>query len=217
MRIVLVGPPGAGKGTQAALLTEKYGIPHISTGDMFRKAITEKTKLGIKAKEYMDQGLLVPDEVTIGIVEERLSESDCASGFLLDGFPRTVVQADALEKIMNNLGFDGLKVINIVLDQRKLFERITGRRVCQNCGATFHVVFAPTQSPDKCDKCGGTTIQRNDDKPETVENRIKVYEDSTAPLIAYYKSRNSLREISGDQDMEVVFKDIVSALEMEKC
>lgn len=213
MRLILMGPPGAGKGTQAEMLTKHYKIPHISTGDMFRAAIKEGTPLGIKAKSYLDTGALVPDEVTIGIVAERLAQADCSNGFLLDGFPRTAAQADALTKILSdlNMGLDG--VVNIELDDDILLERLTGRRVCRQCSATYHVIFKPPRDDDKCDICGGELYQRSDDTLETSQNRLKVYNDQTEPLIAYYSEQGLLRRIQGDQEIEEVFQDIIDALE----
>lgn len=213
MRLILMGPPGAGKGTQAEMLTKHYKIPHISTGDMFRAAIKEGTPLGMKAKSYLDTGALVPDEVTIGIVAERLAQADCSNGFLLDGFPRTAAQADALTKILSdlNMGLDG--VVNIELDDDILLERLTGRRVCRQCSATYHVIFKPPRDDDKCDKCGGELYQRSDDSLETSQNRLKVYNDQTEPLIAYYSEQGLLRRIQGDQEIEEVFQDIIDALE----
>jgi len=213
MRMILMGPPGAGKGTQAEMLIEHFRIPHISTGDMFRAAIKEQTPLGLKAKEYMDAGALVPDEVTIGIVADRLAQADCSNGFLLDGFPRTAAQADALAKILSdlNMGLDG--VINIEVDDAILLERLTGRRVCKQCAATFHTVFNPPQTQGVCDRCGGELYQRNDDNLETAQNRLKVYNEQTEPLIAYYSEQGLLKRIQGDQDIEQVFRDILDALE----
>lgn len=213
MRLILMGPPGAGKGTQAEMLTKHYKIPHISTGDMFRAAIKEGTPLGMKAKSYLDTGALVPDEVTIGIVAERLAQADCSNGFLLDGFPRTAAQADALAKILSdlNMGLDG--VVNIELDDDILLERLTGRRVCRQCSATYHVIFKPPRDDDKCDICGGELYQRSDDTLETSQNRLKVYNDQTEPLIAYYSEQGLLRRIQGDQEIEEVFQDIIDALE----
>jgi len=213
MRAILMGPPGAGKGTQAELLTQHFTIPHISTGDMFRAAIKEQTPLGIKAKEYLDSGALVPDEVTIGIVAERLAQADCSKGFLLDGFPRTAAQADALAKILSdlNIGLDG--VVNIELDDKSLLERLTGRRVCKQCTATYHMVFNPPQEPGQCDKCEGELYQRSDDTLETAQNRLKVYNEQTEPLINYYSEQGLLRRIQGDQEIEKVFHDILDVLE----
>ncbi|MGE4274056.1 MAG: adenylate kinase [Desulfitobacterium sp.] len=213
MRAILMGPPGAGKGTQAADLITRYQIPHISTGDMFRAAIKAGTALGIKAKEYMDAGSLVPDEVTIGIVAERLAEPDCSKGFLLDGFPRTVAQADALDKIINDLKLNLDGVINIEVPEAKLLERLTGRRICRQCGATYHMVFNPSANAAVCDKCGGELYQRSDDSLETAKNRLQVYNDQTQPLIDYYRGKGLLREINGDQDIALVLQDIVETLE----
>ena len=212
MKIILMGPPGAGKGTQAEKLVELYQIPHISTGDMFRKAQKDGTELGLKAKEYMEQGQLVPDEVTVGIVRERLAEADCKDGFLLDGFPRTVQQADALDGILKDLGMVLDRVINIEVDKAFLVDRLTGRRVCRTCGATFHVVNKAPKVEGVCDKCGGELYQRNDDKIETVSNRLDVYAAQTATLIEYYQSKGIMSSIDGSKSMEDVLADIRSAL-----
>ncbi|MBO8169409.1 MAG: adenylate kinase [Thermoanaerobacteraceae bacterium] len=208
MRLLLMGPPGAGKGTQAEMLTEKLQVPHISTGDMFRKAIKEGTELGKKAKEFMDQGKLVPDEVTVGIVKERLVELDCKNGFLLDGFPRTVAQAEALDDILDELNMELDAAVNIEVPREKLLERLTGRRICRNCGATYHVIFNPPQVEGKCDACGGELYQRSDDTEETVANRLDVYAEQTAPLIEYYKEKGLLKNINGDQEIKEVLKEI---------
>ncbi len=212
MKIILMGPPGAGKGTQAEKLVEVYQIPHISTGDMFRKAQKDGTELGLKAKSYMEQGQLVPDEVTVGIVKERLAENDCKDGFLLDGFPRTVQQADALDGILKELGMTLDRVVNIEVDKAFLVDRLTGRRVCRACGATFHVTNKAPKVEGVCDKCGGELYQRNDDKIETVSNRLDVYAAQTAPLIEYYQSKGIMSSIDGSQSMEEVLADIRSAL-----
>ena len=212
MKIILMGPPGAGKGTQAEKLVELYQIPHISTGDMFRKAQKEGTELGLKAKSYMDQGQLVPDEVTVGIVKERLAEDDCKGGFLLDGFPRTVQQADALDGILVELGMALDRVVNIEVDKAFLVDRLTGRRVCRSCGATFHVTNKAPKVEGVCDKCGGELYQRNDDKVETVSNRLDVYAAQTAPLIEYYQSKGIMSSIDGSKSMEEVLADIRTAL-----
>ena len=212
MKIILMGPPGAGKGTQAEKLVEVYQIPHISTGDMFRKAQKEGTELGLKAKSYMDQGQLVPDEVTVGIVKERLAEDDCKEGFLLDGFPRTVQQADALDGILKELGMALDRVVNIEVDKAFLVDRLTGRRVCRTCGATYHVTNKAPKVEGVCDKCGGELYQRNDDKIETVSNRLDVYAAQTAPLIEYYQSKGIMSSIDGSKSMEDVRADIRSAL-----
>jgi adenylate kinase len=213
MRMILMGPPGAGKGTQADLLIEHYHIPHISTGDMFRAAIKEQTALGLKAKEYMDAGTLVPDEVTIGIVADRLTQADCQNGFLLDGFPRTAAQADALAKILSDMKITLDGVINIELGEADLLERLTGRRVCKQCGATFHTVFNASKEKDVCDKCGGALYQRSDDTLETAQNRLKVYNAQTEPLIAYYNNQGLLKRIQGDKEIKQVFSDVLSVLE----
>lgn len=213
MRMILMGPPGAGKGTQAEQLVEHYQIPHISTGDMFRAAIKGQTSLGMKAKEYMDSGALVPDEVTIGIVADRLSQADCTNGFLLDGFPRTAAQADALAKILSDLNMNLEAVINIELDNDILLERLTGRRVCKQCGATFHTVFNPPQKKDICDRCSGELYQRSDDTLETAQNRLKVYNDQTEPLIAYYAKRDLLKRVQGNQEIKQVFQNVLDVLE----
>ena len=212
MKIILMGPPGAGKGTQAEKLVEVYQIPHISTGDMFRKAQKDGTELGLKAKSYMEQGQLVPDEVTVGIVKERLAEDDCKDGFLLDGFPRTVQQADALDGILKELGMTLDRVVNIEVDKAFLVDRLTGRRVCRACGATFHVTNKAPKVEGVCDKCGGELYQRNDDTIETVSNRLDVYAAQTAPLIEYYQSKGIMSSIDGSQSMEKVLADIRSAL-----
>ena len=208
MNLVLMGLPGAGKGTQAEKIVEKYGIPHISTGDMFRAAIKESTELGLQAKSFMDQGNLVPDEVTIGIVRERLSKEDCAEGFLLDGFPRTVAQAEALENILSDLNKKIDYVINIDVDQEFLMERLTGRRICKSCGSTYHLVFNPPTKDDVCDRCGGELYQRADDNAETVQNRLEVNQKQTKPLLDFYEGKGYLRNINGQQDIRKVFDDL---------
>lgn len=208
VNIVLMGLPGAGKGTQAEKIVDKYGIPHISTGDMFRAAIKEGTELGLKAKSFMDNGDLVPDEVTIGIVGERLSKEDCEKGFLLDGFPRTVAQAEALENILADLGKKMNYVININVDKDILMERLTGRRICKECGATYHLVFNPPTEEGVCDRCGGELYQRADDNKETVQNRLDVNIKQTQPLLAYYEDKGYLKNIDGQQDIHRVFDDI---------
>jgi adenylate kinase len=208
VNIVLMGLPGAGKGTQAEKIVEKYGIPHISTGDMFRAAIKDGTELGLKAKSFMDNGDLVPDEVTIGIVRERLSKEDCGKGFLLDGFPRTVAQAEALENILTDLGKKMNYVINIEVDKDILMERLTGRRICKECGATYHLVFNPPKEEGVCDRCGGELYQRADDNEETVQNRLDVNIKQTQPLLAYYDDKGYLKNIDGQQDIDKVFDDI---------
>jgi adenylate kinase len=208
-----MGPPGAGKGTQAEKLVDLYQIPHISTGDMYRKAQKDGTELGLKAKSYMDQGQLVPDEVTVGIVKERLAEADCKEGFLLDGFPRTVQQADALDTILAELDMALDCVVNIEVDKAFLVDRLTGRRVCRTCGATYHIANKAPKVEGVCDKCGGELYQRGDDTIETVSNRLDVYAAQTAPLIDYYKSKGIMSSIDGSKSMEDVLADIRTALE----
>lgn len=212
MQLILMGAPGAGKGTQAAELVKKYVIPQISTGDMFRAAVKEGTELGKKAEACMKSGALVPDEVTIGIVKERLSKEDCAKGFILDGFPRTVEQADALEKILSELGKSLTAVLNIHVPAEDLIERAVGRRICKGCGSTYHVKFNPTQVENKCDNCGGELYQRADDNEATMKNRLSVYENSTRPLIEYYKKAGKYTEIDGRQPIGKVTEDLVKVL-----
>ncbi|MBG9585721.1 MULTISPECIES: adenylate kinase [Bacillaceae] len=212
MNLVLMGLPGAGKGTQAEKIVQKYGIPHISTGDMFRAAIKDETDLGLKAKSFMDKGELVPDEVTIGIVRERLSKDDCEKGFLLDGFPRTVAQADALENILSDLNKKINYVINIDVDQSILMERLTGRRICKDCGATYHLVFNPPAKDGVCDRCGGELYQRADDNEATVQNRLDVNIKQTKPLLDFYETKGYLRNIDGQQDINKVFSDLDALL-----
>ncbi len=212
MRLILLGPPGAGKGTQAAGIVKKYHIPHISTGDIFRKNIKEGTELGKKAKEYMDQGLLVPDELVVAIVEERLKEPDCRDGFLLDGFPRTVEQAKSLDKVLATMDVALDSVINIEVDKEILVNRAVGRRICKDCGATYHIEFNPPQKEGICDECGGSLYQRADDNEETVSTRVEVYLKQTQPLIDYYTKQGILITIDGQQPIDKVFEDIVNAL-----
>ncbi len=216
MHILLMGPPGAGKGTQAAKLVEEFGIPHISTGDMFRAAVKEGTALGKQAKECMDAGLLVPDSVTIGIVKERLAKADCANGFILDGFPRTIEQAEALSQTLDELSIVMNRVINITVPDEEVVRRMTGRRICKTCGATWHVVFNAPQVANTCDKCSGELYQRDDDKDETVCKRLNVYGAQTRPLIAYYQDKGLYTEIDGLQHIDKVFQDIVSSVRSAK-
>ncbi|MBD3108613.1 adenylate kinase [Bacillus sp. AGMB 02131] len=212
MNLVLMGLPGAGKGTQAEKIVEKYNIPHISTGDMFRAAIKEGTELGLQAKSFMDKGALVPDEVTIGIVKDRLSKDDCEKGFLLDGFPRTVAQAAALDEMLSELSRPIDYVINVDVDQDILMERLTGRRICKECGATYHLVFNPPAQEGVCTRCGGELYQRADDNAETVQNRLEVNLAQTKPLLSFYEDKGTLRNINGQQDINVVFEDIEKLL-----
>lgn len=208
MNIILMGLPGAGKGTQADGIVEKYDTPHISTGDMFRAAISGGTELGVKAKSYMDQGALVPDEVTIGIVRERLSKSDCDNGFLLDGFPRTVPQAEALDKLLADMDRKIEYVLNIEVQEDELVKRLTGRRICKVCGTSYHLQFNQPKVEGKCDKDNGDLYQREDDNPETVKNRLEVNMTQTAPLLAYYNDKGVLSNVDGQQDIGDVFKEL---------
>ena len=212
MQILLMGAPGAGKGTQAVKLVEKFGIPQIATGDMFRAAVKEGTELGKKAEACMKAGTLVPDEVTIGIVRERLAKEDCKNGFILDGFPRTVEQAEALEKILDDLNLKLSKVLNIHVPAEDLIERAVGRRICKSCGATYHIKFNAPKVEDACDKCGGQLYQRADDNEETMKNRLSVYEKSTRPLIDYYKKFGLYVEIDGRQPIEKVTEELENVL-----
>lgn len=212
MRLILLGPPGAGKGTQAASITKQYNVPHISTGDIFRKNIKEGTELGKKATAYMDKGELVPDSLVVALVEDRLTWEDAKEGFLLDGFPRTIAQAEALDSVLENMKCALNKVINIEVDSNILVERAVGRRICKNCGATYHIKFNPSKVEAVCDVCSGELYQRNDDNEETVTNRIKVYEAETSPLIEYYTNKNVILNVDGQQDISKVFEDIKAAL-----
>lgn len=208
-----MGLPGAGKGTQAEKIVEKYGIPHISTGDMFRQAIQEQTPLGLQAKSFMDKGELVPDEITVGIVRERLSQKDCQYGFLLDGFPRTVAQAESLEQILAELGKQLHYCLYIKVDPDILKDRLTGRRICKSCGSTYHLQFNPPQQEGVCDQCGGQLYQRDDDAPETVQNRLAVNIQQMDPLINFYTEKGYLKTIDGEQDIDKVFNDIEQLLQ----
>ncbi|WP_237049050.1 adenylate kinase [Mogibacterium pumilum] len=213
LRTVLLGPPGAGKGTQAAKVIEKYNVPHISTGDIFRANIKEGTELGKKAKGYMDEGKLVPDELVVDLVTDRLQKDDCKEGFLLDGFPRTIFQAEQLDKFLSDNGQKLDIVLNFKVRKDVLVERIAGRRVCKSCGASYHVMNVPPKKEGICDTCGGELIQRKDDNRETVENRINVYENETAPLIGYYEQQNVLANFDGEKTHDEVFADVVKAIE----
>ncbi|MFD2868627.1 adenylate kinase [Kurthia populi] len=216
MNIVLMGLPGAGKGTQADKIIEKYDIPHISTGDMFRAAMKNGTELGLEAKSYIDKGALVPDEVTIGIVRERLAEPDCNQGFLLDGFPRTIEQAEALDQILADLGRKVEDVINIKVDQDELIKRLTGRRICKVCGSSYHLVFNPPKVEGVCDKDGGELYQRADDNLETVSNRLEVNIKQSQPLLDFYNKKQILTDIDGQKDINDVFADVDALLKSSR-
>ena len=216
MNIILMGLPGAGKGTQASEIVKKFPIPHISTGDMFRKAIKDETDLGKEAKSYMDRGELVPDEVTVGIVKERISEDDAKKGFLLDGFPRTIDQAEALNEIMSELGRNIDAVINIEVPEEELMNRLTGRRICEKCGTTYHLVFNPPKVDGVCDIDGGKLYQREDDNPETVSNRLSVNVKQSKPILEYYEDKGVLNNIDGAKDIDQVTKDVIDILDQLK-
>jgi len=213
VNLVLLGAPGAGKGTQAKFIAKKYNTPHISTGDMLRAAIADKTMLGIKAKGYMDKGELVPDEVVVGIVKERLLEEDCKMGFILDGFPRTVFQADALKKALAGEGKKLGLVLNVEVSEDELIKRLTGRRSCKECGKVYHIIFNPPKNGDVCDVCGGELYQRDDDTVETVNNRLKVYREQTLPLIDYYRKEGLLKNVDGVKPVADVERSVIAVLE----
>jgi len=213
MNLILLGPPGAGKGTQAKILSKEFVIPQISTGDILRGAVKEQTPMGIKAKCYMDAGALVPDDVVVGIVKERLAKPDCSSGFILDGFPRTVIQADALKRMFIDSGKSIEHVISIFIDKEELLGRITGRRTCRLCGKGFHITFDPPKFDDKCDDCNGELFQRDDDREETMRKRLEVYQQQTAPLIDYYDHEALLRTINGTGSIESIHQEILACLE----
>ena len=212
MKIIMLGAPGAGKGTQAKKIAAKYEIPHISTGDIFRANIKNNTELGKKAKTYMDQGLLVPDELTVDLVIDRVQQEDCAKGYILDGFPRTIPQAESLDAALAKMGQKVDFAINVEVPDENIVHRMGGRRACIGCGATYHVEFNAPKVEDVCDTCGGELVLRDDDKPETVQKRLSVYHAQTQPLIDYYKKANVLVEVDGTQDINVVFQDIVKIL-----
>ena len=213
MNLIFLGPPGSGKGTQAKMLVDHYGIPQISTGDILREAVREGTPLGREAKGYMDRGELVPDEVVVGIVRERLQGDDCKKGFILDGFPRTIPQAEALEETLKGLSKGIDHVINIEVGKDELIRRLSGRRTCRKCGAMYHIIFDPPKREGVCDRCGGELYQRDDDREETIRERLRVYEEQTAPLIEFYRKRGLLRTIDGKGEIKEIFERIKSAVE----
>lgn len=212
IRVVLLGPPGAGKGTQANLLQEMFDACQISTGDILRKAVAEKTPLGQEAADYIKRGALVPDAVILNLVAERVREKDCEKGFLLDGFPRTMAQADGLQKMLKPLGLQLDRVLSVRVPTEVIVERLSGRRTCKDCGAMYHVVFGPPKKAGVCDKCGGSLYQREDDREETIAARLKVYENQTAPLIKYYREQGLLREIDGVGSIEEIRRRVIEAL-----
>ena len=212
MNLILLGPPGAGKGTQAKFLVKSFNIPQVSTGDILRGAVKEQSPMGIKAKEFMDAGALVPDEVVVGIVRERLAKPDCANGFILDGFPRTVAQADALKGTLGEMGKNIEHVVSIVVDNEELLQRITGRRTCRSCGRGFHISFDPPKKEGICDECGGELYQRADDSEATMRNRLIVYDRQTAPLIDYYKKESLLRPVQGTGSIEDIQQSILKVI-----
>ncbi|MBP3803861.1 MAG: adenylate kinase [Oribacterium sp.] len=213
MKIVMLGAPGAGKGTQAIKIADKFGIPHISTGDIFRANIKGGTELGMKAKSYMDKGQLVPDEVTIGMLLDRIAEDDCKDGYVLDGFPRTIPQAESLTKALADKGDKIDFALDINVPDEAILTRMSGRRACPKCGATYHIVYAAPQKENICDKCGSELIIRSDDKPETVQDRLNVYHKQTEPLISYYKNEGVFCEVDGTKELQEVFNDVVKVLE----
>lgn len=214
MNLILLGPPGAGKGTQAKLLIRQFQIPQISTGDILRAAVAGLTPMGVKAKGFMNAGALVPDDVVVGIVKERLENDDCLNGFVLDGFPRTVAQADALKQMLISMGMAIDHVVSISVDKEELLRRITGRRTCRNCGKGYHVLFDPPKVPDRCDECSGELFQRDDDREDTLRKRLNVYEEQTAPLIEYYKNASLLRSVAGLGSIEEIQQNILSVMQV---
>ena len=212
MKIIMLGAPGAGKGTQAKLIAEKYGVPHISTGDIFRANIKNGTELGKETKEYMDKGLLVPDELTVRLLLDRVAQDDCKNGYVLDGFPRTIPQAEVLDKELTKLGDSVDFAVDVDVPDENIIRRMSGRRACLNCGATYHIVNIPPKKEGICDVCGSELVLRDDDQPETVKNRLKVYHEQTQPLIEYYTGKGVLRTVDGTLPMEEVFDAIVKIL-----
>ncbi|MCI8527988.1 MAG: adenylate kinase [Lachnospiraceae bacterium] len=216
MKIIMLGAPGAGKGTQAKMIAEKFGIPHISTGDIFRSNIKEGTQLGTEAKKYMDQGLLVPDELTVKILLDRVAKEDCAGGYVLDGFPRTIPQAEVLDEALEKLNEKIDYAVNVDVPDDNIVKRMSGRRACLKCGATFHMEHIPPKQEGICDSCGGELVLRDDDKQETVQNRLKVYHDQTQPLIDYYTKKGVLKSVDGTMEMKAVFQLISEIIKEEK-
>ena len=212
MKIIMLGAPGAGKGTQAKMIAEKYSIPHVSTGDIFRANIKDQTELGMEAKKYMDQGLLVPDELTVKILLDRVAKDDCKNGYVLDGFPRTIPQAEVLDKAVSELNESIDFAINVDVKDENIVKRMSGRRACLKCGATYHIEHIPPKKEGICDKCGSELVLRDDDKPETVQKRLNVYHEQTQPLIDYYEGKGLVRNIDGTKDLNDVFEDIVKVL-----
>ncbi|MDY6325604.1 MAG: adenylate kinase [Catonella sp.] len=212
MKVIMLGAPGAGKGTQAIKIADKYGIPHISTGDIFRYNIKNNTELGKKAKTYMDQGKLVPDELTCNLLLDRVAKDDCKNGYILDGYPRTIPQAEVLEKALNEKGDSIDFAINVNVPDDNIVNRMSGRRTCPQCGETYHIVYNAPKKEDVCDKCGSALIQRDDDKPETVQKRLAVYHEQTEPLVEYYKNKGKYKEVDGTKSMDDVFSDICAIL-----
>lgn len=212
MKIIMLGAPGAGKGTQAKMIAEKYGVPHISTGDIFRANIKNGTQLGMEAKQYMDKGLLVPDELTVKILLDRVAQDDCKNGYVLDGFPRTIPQAQVLDKALTELGDKIDYAIDVDVPDENIVKRMGGRRACLSCGATYHIEHVPPKTEGICDTCGQELVLRDDDKPETVQNRLNVYHEQTQPLIEFYKEKGVLRTVDGTLDMKDVFADITAIL-----
>lgn len=209
MRLIFLGPPGVGKGTQSELISKKFGIPQISTGDILRQAVKQQTPLGLLAKGYMDKGELVPDKVIIDLIKERLLENDCSNGFILDGFPRTIAQAEALTSTLKEMNLSLDAVVNFLLEDEILIKRLSGRRVCKSCGANFHIYYQPKSN---CDKCGGEIYQRDDDKEEVINRRLKVYKEQTFPLIEYYKGINLLKNVDADAEIPLIFDKVMSVI-----
>ncbi|MCR5638908.1 MAG: adenylate kinase [Lachnospiraceae bacterium] len=212
MKIIMLGAPGAGKGTQAKMIADRYHIPHVSTGDIFRANIKNNTELGKEAKKYMDEGKLVPDELTVKILLDRVAQPDCKDGYVLDGFPRTIPQAEVLDSELKKLGDKIDVAINVEVPDENIVQRMSGRRACLNCGATYHIVHIPPKTEGICDRCGQALVQRDDDKEETVKNRLKVYHEQTQPLIDFYTKKNVLKEVDGTVDMKDVFESITNIL-----